>query len=53
MTLLDDYEAVYKLRGIETVSEMLKEVPKELLRRTGVDGLLLSVRFSYLHLTKV
>jgi hypothetical protein len=44
MTLLDDYEAPYKLRGIRIVSEMLERVPADLLRRTGVDGLLFSVR---------
>jgi Tti2 family len=43
MTYLDDYEAFYKLRGIEMVSEMLKRVPRDQLGRTGVDGLLLSV----------
>jgi hypothetical protein len=52
MTLLDDYEAVYRLRGIEVVSEMLKQVPKQLLSRTGVDGLLLSVSVSYVALPK-
>lgn len=40
MTLLDDYEARYKLQGVEIVSEMLRRVPKELLKRTGVDGLM-------------
>lgn len=43
MTLLDDYEAAYKLRGIRIVSEMLERVPRELLKRTGVDELLFSV----------
>jgi hypothetical protein len=43
MTLLDDYEAPYKLRGIRIVSEMLEQVPMDLLRRTGVDGLLFTV----------
>ena len=43
MTLVDDYEAQYKLVGVQMVGEMLKTVPKELLRRTGVDGLMLSV----------
>ena len=43
MTLLDDYEAKYKLWGVRIVLEMLKHVPKDLLRRTGVDGLLRSV----------
>lgn len=44
MTLLDDYEAEYKLRGIVIVGEMLERVPGELLKRTGVDGLLFTVR---------
>lgn len=44
MTLLDDYEARYKLQGVEIVSEMLRRVPKELLKRTGVDGLMRTVR---------
>jgi hypothetical protein len=43
MTLVDDYQAPYKLKGIEIISEMLERVPKDLLRRTGVDALLLSV----------
>jgi uncharacterized protein YfaT (DUF1175 family) len=43
MTLLDDYEAKYKLWGVRIVLEMLKHVPNDLLRRTGVDGLLRSV----------
>ncbi|GBE79126.1 hypothetical protein SCP_0203230 [Sparassis crispa] len=42
MTLLDDYETRYKLRGIEIVADMLKKVPKGLLYRTGVDALLFS-----------
>jgi len=42
MTLLDDYEVAYKLRGITTVSRMLKTVPPDLLRRTGVDDLIFS-----------
>lgn len=44
MTLLDDYEASYKLRGIKLVSEMLARAPNDLLRRTGVDQLLFTVR---------
>lgn len=47
MTFLDDYEVHHKLRGIEIVSEMLDRVPKNLLKRTGVDGLLLSVRLRH------
>lgn len=44
MTLLDDYEAAYKLQGVALVHEMLQGIPPELLRRTGVDSLLHSVR---------
>ncbi|KAI0092518.1 hypothetical protein BDY19DRAFT_883360 [Irpex rosettiformis] len=40
ITLIDDYEVRYKLQGVEVVSEMLKQVPVEILRRTGIDGLL-------------
>lgn len=43
MTLLDDYEAPYKLRGIKIVSDMLERVPVDILRRTGIDGLLFTV----------
>ncbi|KDR80514.1 hypothetical protein GALMADRAFT_240803 [Galerina marginata CBS 339.88] len=40
MTFLDDYEPKYKLRGVTLVQEMLRHVPGDLLKRTGVDGLL-------------
>jgi hypothetical protein len=43
MALLDDYEVAYKLRGISVISRMLKAVPPDLLRRTGVDELIFSV----------
>ncbi|KZT12651.1 uncharacterized protein LAESUDRAFT_640616 [Laetiporus sulphureus 93-53] len=52
MTILDDYEAMYKLQGIHIVAEMLVHVPADLLRRTGVDGLLFSSLkkcLTYLH----
>ncbi|OSX60573.1 hypothetical protein POSPLADRAFT_1047984 [Postia placenta MAD-698-R-SB12] len=52
MTLLDDYEAAYKLHGVQIVSDMLRAVPADLLRRTGVDGLLftsLTTCLTYLH----
>lgn len=42
MSLLDDYEVRYKIKGVRIVSEMLQKVPKALLKRTGIDGLLLS-----------
>ncbi|KAL4261910.1 TTI2 family protein [Pleurotus pulmonarius] len=40
MTLLDDYEAKYKVQGARIVSEMLRTVPRTVLKRTGIDGLL-------------
>lgn len=43
MTLLDDYEARYRLRGIEIAAQMLRGAPSGVLTRTGVDGLLFSV----------
>ncbi|KZP21729.1 hypothetical protein FIBSPDRAFT_919497 [Athelia psychrophila] len=42
MTLQDDYEAPYKLQGILITYKMIERVPKDLLRRTGVDELLFS-----------
>ncbi|KZT74537.1 hypothetical protein DAEQUDRAFT_682559 [Daedalea quercina L-15889] len=42
MTLLDDYETSYRLRGVHVVSDIIQRVPADLLRRTGVDGLLFS-----------
>lgn len=43
MTLLDDYEARYKLKGVQIVSRLLEVSPSDLLRRTGIDSLLLNV----------
>ncbi|KAL1701083.1 hypothetical protein EV121DRAFT_282920 [Schizophyllum commune] len=40
MTLLDDYQSAYKLRGIVVVRDMLARVPAGLLKRTGVAALL-------------
>ncbi|KAG0700062.1 hypothetical protein DFH29DRAFT_808042 [Suillus ampliporus] len=51
MTFLDDFEASYKLRGVQLVSDLISRVPPELLKRTGVDGLLftsLSGTFNHL-----
>lgn len=44
MTYLDDYQAVYKLQGVGLVSLLLEKAPPGLLRRTGVDVLLATVR---------
>ena len=44
MTLLDDYEVSYKLLGVQAVAKMLENVPAEILRRSGVDELLFTVR---------
>ncbi|EKM75759.1 hypothetical protein AGABI1DRAFT_131988 [Agaricus bisporus var. burnettii JB137-S8] len=40
MTLLDDFRAQHKLEGVQIVSLMLHTIPKEILRRTGVDQLI-------------
>ncbi|KAF9557416.1 hypothetical protein CPC08DRAFT_819874 [Agrocybe pediades] len=51
MTFLDDYQASYKLQGTLLVQDLLRHVPADLLRRTGVDGLLQqSLRNSLAHL---
>ncbi|KAJ6512117.1 hypothetical protein C8R47DRAFT_1093598 [Mycena vitilis] len=42
MTLLDDYEARYKLMGVRIASLMLEGVPSSVLKRTGVDSLLMA-----------
>ncbi len=47
MTLLDDYEVRFKIPGVRVVSEMLAHVPPELLRRTGMDALILTVRLPW------
>ena len=43
MTLLDDFETKYKLQGVIVVREVLLRLPKGLLKRTGVDGLIRQV----------
>jgi hypothetical protein len=43
MTLLDDFETRYKLLGLQVVNVMLQRIPKDLLKRTGVDSLLFLV----------
>ncbi|KAI0773742.1 hypothetical protein C8Q74DRAFT_1417939 [Fomes fomentarius] len=42
MTLLDDHQARYKLQGARLVSQLLYVTPADLLRRTGIDTLLLT-----------
>jgi hypothetical protein len=45
MTLLDDFEAKYKLLGIKVVNAMLEHAPLPLLNRTGISELILAVWF--------
>ena len=52
MTFLDDYEARYKLQGVTIVRELLRRVSTDLLKRTGIDGLLRTVRSSTLVLNE-
>ncbi|THH27721.1 hypothetical protein EUX98_g6464 [Antrodiella citrinella] len=42
MTLLDDHEVQYKLQGVLLTKILIARAPPELLRRTGVDGLIFS-----------
>lgn len=49
MVLLDDYEVKYKLQGVLLVQLLLKGSPPELLKRTGIDGLLLAVPNSIIY----
>ncbi len=43
MTLLDDFEARYKLLGIQVVDAVLEHAPIPLLIRTGISDLILAV----------
>ena len=43
MTLLDDFEAKYKLLGIKVVGAMLQQAPLPLFNRTGISELILAV----------
>jgi hypothetical protein len=43
MTLLDDFEAKYKLLGIKVVKAMLEHAPLPLLDRAGISELILAV----------
>ncbi|KAI0643666.1 hypothetical protein C8Q79DRAFT_914611 [Trametes meyenii] len=52
MTYLDDYQAEYKLQGVRLVSQLLEVTPADLLRRTGIDVLLLTslkICMTFLH----
>jgi len=42
MTLLDDFEARYKLLGIQVVNAMIEHAPLSLLNRTGISELILA-----------
>ncbi|KAF5363567.1 hypothetical protein D9756_000959 [Leucocoprinus leucothites] len=52
MTLLDDFQSRHKLEGVRVVSFMLYTIPKQMLRRTGVDELIFtSLKAGLSHLT--
>ncbi|KAE9388619.1 hypothetical protein BT96DRAFT_428892 [Gymnopus androsaceus JB14] len=42
MTFLDDYQVPYKLIGVQMVNMLLEHVPRDILKRTGVDGLIIT-----------
>ncbi|OCB84534.1 hypothetical protein A7U60_g8520 [Sanghuangporus baumii] len=45
MTFLDDHQSPYKLRGVMLVSDLLEKVPVTILKRTGIDQLLIASLF--------
>jgi Tti2 family len=47
MTLSDDREGKWRLRILTTISKLLKKAPADLLRRTGIQDLLLTVSFPW------
>ncbi|EIW62170.1 uncharacterized protein TRAVEDRAFT_117743 [Trametes versicolor FP-101664 SS1] len=52
MTYLDDYQAAFKLHGVDLVVHLLTITPAQLLRRTGMDVLLatsLKTCLTFLH----
>src|SRR6266404_6687771 len=53
MTLLDDYEGLYKLQFIQFVNAMLEHVPVSLLHRTGISELILAVWFGLFFLSYI
>lgn len=48
MTLIDDYQAAYKLRGALLALDLLENVPVTILKRTGISQLLLTVCLYYI-----
>ena len=48
MTLIDDYQAAYKLRGALLALDLLENVPVTILKRTGIPQLLLTVCLYYI-----
>ncbi len=47
MTILDDHDPDYRIRGIDILSEMLRRVDPSLLKRTGIDTLFSAVCMLY------
>lgn len=43
MTILDDYDPPFRMRGIAIARDMLRVVDVQLLKRTRIDALLTSV----------
>lgn len=44
MTIADDFNPPHKIKGILILKELLENVDPALLKRTGIDALLFSVR---------
>jgi len=43
MTFIDDYQMRYKLKGVKLASQLIQCAPKNLLSRTGVGQLIITV----------
>lgn len=39
MTILDDFEARWKLEGVRILDVLIEKAPSDLLKRTGLDQL--------------
>ena len=46
LIMLDDYESVYRLRGMDTLEIILRKISPVTMKRMGIDTLLIKVSSS-------
>ena len=46
LIMLDDYESVYRLRGMDTLEIILRKINPVTMKRMGIDTLLITVSSS-------